>query len=102
MFLPGLGAYVKWYSMGINLEDLSSIALAGPFAGLLTALACGGIALATHSALFSALAHVTAWLNALNLVPVLGLDGAQATHALSGLQRWMIFGYGADLFWAAA
>ena len=90
VFLPGLGAYVRWYSMGINLEDLSSIALAGPFAGLLTSLLCGGIAMATHSPLFSALAHVTAWLNVLNLVPVLGLDGAQATYALDRLQRWLI------------
>ena len=91
VFLPGMGAYVRWYSLGVNLEDLSSIALAGPFAGLLTALLCGGIALATGSPLFSALAHVGAWLNVLNLVPVLGLDGAQATYALDRTQRWLIF-----------
>ncbi len=90
VFLPGLGAYVRWYSMGISLQDLSSIALAGPFAGLLTALVCGGIALATGSPLFSALAHVGAWLNVLNLIPVLGLDGAQATYALDRTQRWLI------------
>lgn len=90
VFLPGLGAYVRWYSMGVDLEALSGIALAGPFAGLLTALACGVIALTTHSPLFSALAHVTAWLNVLNLIPVLGLDGAQATYALDRMQRWLI------------
>ncbi len=91
VFLPGLGAYVRWYSMGISLEHLSGIALAGPFAGLLTALVCGAIAIATGSPLFSALAHVGAWLNVLNLVPVIGLDGAQATYALDRTQRWLIF-----------
>ncbi len=94
VFLPGLGAYVRWYSMGINLEELSSIALAGPFAGLLTALGCGLVALSAGTPhtrdLFSALAHVTAWLNVLNLIPVLGLDGAQATYALDRTQRWLI------------
>lgn len=94
VFLPGLGAYVRWYSMGISLDDLSSIALAGPFFGLLAALVCGGISLkmqagSTHD-LFSALAHVGAWLNVLNLIPVLGLDGAQATYALDRTQRWLV------------
>lgn len=98
VFLPGMGAYVRWYSLGVNLEDLSSIALAGPFAGLLTALLCGGIAVATGSPLFSALAHVGAWLNVLNLVPVLGLDGAQATYALDRTQRWLIFATGLIFF----
>jgi Zn-dependent protease len=90
VFLPGLGAYVRWYSQGISLDTLSSIALAGPFAGLLTAIACGGIAGAAKSPLFSALAHVGAWINLINLVPVLGLDGAQATYSLDRTQRWLV------------
>jgi Zn-dependent protease len=90
VFLPGLGAYVKWYSMGVTLETLSGIALAGPFFGLLFAIACGAIAWTTGSPLFAALAHVTAWLNVINLVPILGLDGAQATYALDQLQRWLV------------
>ena len=91
VFLPGLGAYVKWYSMGISLEALSGIALAGPFFGLLFALTCGAIAMVTGDPLFSALAHVSGWLNVLNLIPVLGLDGAQATYALDKTQRWLVF-----------
>ena len=90
MFLPGLGAYVKWYSMGIPLEDLSAIALAGPVAGLLSAVVCLGIYFTTGSPLFGALAHVGAWLNLINLIPVLGLDGAQATRALDRMQRVLI------------
>ena len=91
VFLPGLGAYVRWYSMGITLDALSSIALAGPFAGLLAAAACGAIALKIGlTSVFGALAHAGAWLNLINLVPVLGLDGAQATLALNRTQRWLI------------
>jgi Zn-dependent protease len=40
--------------------------------------------------LFSALAHVSAWLNLMNLIPVFGLDGAQATYALNRMQRWLV------------
>ena len=94
VFLPGLGAYVRWYSMGISLDDLSSIALAGPFFGLISAVVCGVISKALgeppEHGLFSALAHTAAWLNLLNLIPIFGLDGAQATYALNRMQRWLI------------
>jgi len=100
VFLPGLGAYVRWYSMGISLDSLSSIALAGPFAGLLAAAACAGIYFYTKLEFWSALAHAGAWLNLINLVPVLGLDGAQATHALNRMQRGLILA-AAILFFAS-
>ena len=95
VFLPGLGAYVRWYSQGVTLDAMSGIALAGPFFGLIFGLVCAGIALAmpnsTLAPLFAAIVHVTAWLNVLNLIPVLGLDGAQATYALDRTQRWLVF-----------
>jgi Zn-dependent protease len=94
VFLPGFGAYVRWYSQGVSLDDLSGIALAGPFAGLLTSVGFGVISSLVHPGwwqnLFSALAHVSAWLNLINLVPVLGLDGAQAATALDRTQRWLV------------
>jgi Zn-dependent protease len=101
VFLPGLGAYVRWYSMGVTLDTLSAIALAGPFFGLLAAAACAGIYFAgggpigpqeaeTTNSLWAALAYTGAWINLINLVPVLGLDGAQATHALNRTQRGLI------------
>lgn len=106
VFLPGLGAYVKWYSMGVSLETLSGIALAGPTAGLLAAVGCYGLYAASvghvalsagkavdpgsNAALWGALAHTGAWLNLINLVPVLGLDGAQATTALNRVQRAIV------------
>ena len=101
VFLPGLGAYVRWYSMGVNLDTLSAIALAGPFFGLAAAGVCAGIFFGTgghpgpqgaetSSSVWAALAYTGAWINLINLVPVLGLDGAQATHALDRMQRGLI------------
>ncbi|HWZ52132.1 MAG TPA: site-2 protease family protein [Granulicella sp.] len=106
VFLPGLGAYVRWYSQGMSLDTLSEIALAGPFAGLIAAAACAGIyiSLGGHAgeqvvnragarsgaAVWGALAYAGAWLNLINLVPVLGLDGAQATIALNRVQRGLL------------
>ena len=109
VFLPGLGAYVRWYNMGVNLDTLSSIALAGPAAGLIAAAVCACLYVAHHGTLgpqevdsfyngapsgmtsvWGALAHAGAWLNLINLVPVLGLDGAQATYALNRVQRGLI------------
>ena len=53
---------------------------------------CFGIYLGTHNTLFLVLANVGAWLNVFNMMPLtlFGLDGAQATYALSGLQRALI------------
>ena len=84
------GAYVRWYNAGVSLETLSSIALAGPTFGLIASVLFGALAIYTHAPLWSALAHVAAWLNLINLVPILGLDGSQATYALDRTQRWLI------------
>jgi Zn-dependent protease len=85
-----LGAYVRWYHQGISLKELAAIALAGPLYGLGAALACLGLYWGTHASIFLVLANVGAWINLLNLVPLLSLDGAQATYALSRLQRGLI------------
>jgi len=103
MFLPGFGAYVRWYGQGVSREDLGSIALAGPLFGLVAAMACWGIFAFTHlgptvaargryGPIFLVLANVGAWINFINLLPIFGLDGAQASLALSRLQRAMIAG----------
>ncbi len=90
VFLPGLGAYVRWYSMGVPLPALASIALAGPLFGLGAALVCLGLFHTTGQPVFLALAHTGAFINLLNLIPVLGLDGAQAVYALNKLQRGLL------------
>ena len=94
VFLPGLGAYVRWYAQGMSLATLAEIALAGPAAGLLAAVGClavyRGSPVGPTRDLFGALANVGAWINLFNLIPVFGLDGAQATLALTRLQRVLV------------
>ncbi|GAA3748458.1 site-2 protease family protein [Terriglobus aquaticus] len=90
MFLPGLGAYVRWYHQGMSLGVLAQIALFGPLFGLGAALASIGLFAVTHQPVFQAIAYVGAWTNLINLIPVLGLDGAQATYALTRLQRGLV------------
>ena len=87
IFLPGLGAYVRWRAMGVSLETRAAISLAGPFAGFLAAVACALIWRQTHDPYWLVLARVGAALNLLNLVPVWILDGGQAVLALSKNER---------------
>lgn len=90
MFIPLMGAYVRWYGQGVSLEDRARIALAGPVFGLCAAVGSLAIYWATGHGLFLVLAYFGAWINLINLVPVLGLDGAHATLALSKIQRGLI------------
>jgi Zn-dependent protease len=105
VFLPGLGASVRWQAIGVTLEARAEVSLAGPFAGLLASLACAavwwhtggsldGIAsggnqgvLTQSNSLWAALAAIGAWLNALNLIPIFILDGGQAILALNRTGR---------------
>ena len=92
MFIPGIGAYVRWYSMGVSREDLAAISLAGPVFGLGAAVLCLALAWTLHSVLFLLLANIGAWYNLFNLTPIFGFDGAQAAYALSRMQRGLIAG----------
>jgi hypothetical protein len=40
VFLPGLGAYVKWNALGVTKQQRAQISLAGPLAGWIAAAAC--------------------------------------------------------------
>jgi Zn-dependent protease len=90
VFLPGLGAYVRWQALGVPLQTRAAIALAGPFAGLLATIACLMIWQNTGEPVWGALARASAWLNILNLIPVWVLDGGQAAAALSKAQRLIL------------
>lgn len=105
VFLPGLGAFVKWKAMGVSLETRAAISLAGPAAGWLGAAICGLLWFQTHNGIWAALAGTTAWLNAVNLIPVFILDGGQAVLALSKLERAVILAVSlglAALLWQGA
>jgi Zn-dependent protease len=87
VFLPGLGAYVRWQAMGVSIETRAAISLAGPLAGFFASVACAVVWWQTGNPLWAALARVGAILNLLNLIPVWVLDGGQAALALSKAER---------------
>lgn len=87
VFLPGLGAYVRWQALGVPLETRAAISLAGPLAGFFVAVACAVLWWQTGNPLWAALARAGAVLNLLNLIPVWVLDGGQAALALSKTER---------------
>jgi hypothetical protein len=89
VFLPGLGAYVKWQALGVSQAQRAQIALAGPFAGWLAAAVCTGLYLQTHSMLWAALAA-----NALGRTARLAL-------LVASVGLWWVGGEGLFLFIAA-
>src|SRR5262249_55507610 len=82
VFLPGLGAYVRWQALGVSAETRAAVSLAGPLAGCLGPAVCALVWYQTGSGIWAALARTSAWLNVLQLIPVAILDGGQAARAL--------------------
>jgi Zn-dependent protease len=90
VFLPGLGAYVRWDALGVTRQTRAAVSLAGPLAGLLGAAVCAYLWHRTGYGLWAVLARVSAILNILNLTPVWILDGAKAADALSKAERFVL------------
>jgi Zn-dependent protease len=87
VFLPGLGAYVKWNALGVTKQQRAQISLAGPLAGWIAAALCFLIYSYTHEPVWAALARSGAMLNILNLIPVWILDGSKAMESLGMMER---------------
>lgn len=90
IFLPGLGAYVRWQALGVTRQTRAAVSLAGPLAGLLGSAVCAGIWYHTGSGVWAALARTSGMLNILNLTPVWIFDGGQAANALDKVQRFVL------------
>jgi Zn-dependent protease len=90
VFLPGLGAYVRWRALGVSLETRAAVSLAGPLAGLLACIACLLLWWRTGEHLWAGLASASALLNIVNLIPVWVLDGGQAATAMSKTERLIL------------
>ena len=99
VFLPGLGAYVRWSALGVSVRTRALVSLAGPMAGCLGAAVCALVWMKTGDALWIGLASLTAMLNVLNLIPIWVLDGSQAIIALDKTERAVLSG--AAVFLAA-
>jgi Zn-dependent protease len=87
VFIPGLGAYVKWQALGVSEKVKAEVSLAGPVAGFCAAAFCEAMWLKTGNSLWAALARTGAWINVLNLIPVWQLDGSGAFAAIGKFQR---------------
>lgn len=90
VFLPGLGAYVRWQALGVSQETRAAISLAGPLAGFFSAAACGLVGLKIGDPIWLALARTGAWLNILNLIPIWVLDGAGAMLPLNWMEKLLV------------
>ncbi len=90
VFLPGVGAYVRWQALGVGAEVRAAVSLAGPLAGWVASVACAVLWWKTGNGMWAALARAGACLNVLNLVPVWVLDGGQAASALSKAERALL------------
>ncbi len=83
MFIPFMGAVVAAKSMGDDAAAEARVGLAGPVVGSIATLVPLGIWLATGNEFWQALAYIGFFINLINLLPVLPLDGGRAMAALS-------------------
>ena len=68
---------------GVSIQLLRArISLAGPLFGLFAALISYGVYQSTGHGVWLAVAHTGAWINLLNLIPVMIFDGSSAMNAL--------------------
>lgn len=81
VFIPFLGAYVALREARITPWQQARVALAGPLAGALGAVAALAAAEAAGSRLLSALAYSGFLLNLLNMIPLGFLDGGQIARS---------------------
>jgi Zn-dependent protease len=100
VFLPGLGAYVRWSALGVSARTRAFVSLAGPLAGCIGAAVCALLWMQTGDVLWLGLASVSALLNVLNLIPIWVLDGGQTIAALNKTER-IILSAAAIVFAAA-
>ncbi len=89
IFIPFLGAVIAAKSMGEDAAAEARVGLAGPILGTVGTLVPLAIWLATGSDLWRALAYIGFFINLINLLPVLPLDGGRAMAVL-GPMVWIV------------
>jgi Zn-dependent protease len=88
IFIPFLGAMIAAKSLGKDAVAEARVGLAGPILGTIGTLIPLAVWLATGSELWRALAYVGFFINLINLLPVLPLDGGRAMAVL-GPKVWI-------------
>ena len=99
MFIPGFGAVVRMEQYPIDVDEEAAVGLAGPRWGLGVSLVVYALAWLTHSKMLGAIAHVSAWINLFNLVPIPPLDGGRGFRALGNKQRVVLAVTLGIVFW---
>ncbi len=88
-FIPFIGAVISLNRPPINAKMTANIAIGGPAAGTLSALACLAFYLWTNSMLMLVLAYTACVLNLFNLIPCAPLDGERIAAAISPRLWWI-------------
>jgi Zn-dependent protease len=89
VFIPFLGAIISAKSLGNDAAAEARVGLAGPILGTIGTLIPLAIYLATGSDLWRALSYLGFFINLINLLPVLPLDGGRAMAVL-GPKIWLV------------
>jgi len=82
-FIPFVGAWINLKEQPMNAETEAYVAMAGPLAGTIAALACYFLARSEDSTLLLAISYSGFFLNLFNLIPVPPLDGGRMTGVVS-------------------
>ncbi|MBS0356382.1 MAG: site-2 protease family protein [Proteobacteria bacterium] len=88
-FIPFVGAWINLKEQPMNAETEAYVAMAGPLAGTVAALACYFLARSEDSTLLLAISYSGFFLNLFNLIPVPPLDGGRMTGVVSR-KFWML------------
>jgi len=102
MFIPGVGAFIRLKQYPTDRREDARVGLAGPIWGAGAAAAAYAVYFATHAGIWGAIAHVGAFINLFNLVPVWQLDGGRGFRALTRPQRWIATGVIGVAWWLTA
>lgn len=89
VFIPFVGALISAKSLGKDAAAEARVGLAGPVLGTAATLIPLALWLATGSDLWRALAYIGFFINLINLLPVLPLDGGRAMAVL-GPYVWIV------------
>jgi Zn-dependent protease len=81
LFIPFFGAFVGMKQLPENAYVEAKVGLAGPVLGTIGAGACFALAVWLDSDLLRAISYTAFFLNLINLIPVLPLDGGRAAAA---------------------